>query len=149
MEYGYVTGKPQLGISCQDVNETISKMYNLPVGVYITAVTEGSAAEKAGLQSGDVIIKVDGEEVKTYGTDPLNPDNNTLHESGYTMLEMYLDYAMTHREPMDDGYTPSEEGIQNTAHSTQAQKIIREGQIYIQRGSKTYTLEGQVIEVSK
>ncbi len=83
------------------------------------------------------------------GTDPLNPDNNTLHESGYTMLEMYLDYAMTHREPMDDGYTPSEEGIQNTAHSTQAQKIIREGQIYIQRGSKTYTLEGQVIEISK
>ena len=83
------------------------------------------------------------------GTDPLNPDNNTLHESGYTMLEMYLDYAMTHREPMDDGYTPSEEGIQNTVHSTQAQKIIREGQIYIQRGSKTYTLEGQVIEVNK
>ena len=83
------------------------------------------------------------------GTDPLNPDNNTLHESGYTMLEMYLDYAMTHREPMDDGYTPSEEGIQNTVHGTQAQKIIREGQIYIQRGSKTYTLEGQVIEVSK
>ena len=83
------------------------------------------------------------------GTDPLNPDNNTLHESGYTMLEMYLDYAMTHREPMDDGYTPSEEGIQNTVHGTQAQKIIREGQIYIQRGSKTYTLEGQVIEVNK
>ncbi len=83
------------------------------------------------------------------GTDPLNPDNNTLHESGYTMLELYLDYAMTHREPMDDGYTPSEEGIQNTVHGTQAQKIIREGQIYIQRGSKTYTLEGQVIEVNK
>lgn len=89
------------------------------------------------------------------GTDPLNPDNNTLHESGYTMLEMYLDYAMAHREPMDDGYTPSEEGIQNTAHSTQAQKIIREGQIYIQRGMvsdqdvKIYTIQGQVIEVNK
>lgn len=89
------------------------------------------------------------------GTDPLNPDNNTLHESGYTMLEMYLDYAMTHREPMDDGYTPSEEGIQNTAHGTQAQKIIREGQIYIQRGMvsdqdvKIYTIQGQVIEVNK
>ena len=31
MQYGYVTGKPQLGISCQDVTETISRMYNLPV----------------------------------------------------------------------------------------------------------------------
>ena len=82
MEYGYVTGKPQLGISCQDVNETISKMYNLPVGVYITAVTEGSAAEKAGLQSGDVIIKVDGEEVKTY--EQLNAKKNE-HKAGEEM----------------------------------------------------------------
>lgn len=65
MEYGYVTGKPQLGISCQDVNETISQMYNLPVGVYITDVTDGSAADEAGLRSGDVITAVDGTEVKT------------------------------------------------------------------------------------
>lgn len=84
------------------------------------------------------------------GTDPLNPDNNTLHESGYTMLEMYLDYAMTHREPMDDGYRPSEEGLEDLRfEDLKIQKIVREGQIYIQRGSKTYTLEGQVIEVSK
>lgn len=65
MQYGYVTGKPQLGISCQDVTETIASMYNLPVGVYVTAVTDGSAADKAGLQSGDVITAIDGEEVTT------------------------------------------------------------------------------------
>lgn len=65
MEYGYVTGKPQLGISCQDVTETISKMYNMPVGVYVTAVTEGSAADKAGLCSGDIITAVEGEKVET------------------------------------------------------------------------------------
>ena len=66
MEYGYVTGKPQLGISCQNVTESISRMYNLPVGVYITAVAEGGAAEKAGIQAGDIIIKADDEDVTTY-----------------------------------------------------------------------------------
>ena len=66
MEYGYVKGKPQLGISCQDVTENISRMYNLPVGVYITEVAEGSAAEKAGLQTGDIITKVNNEDVTSY-----------------------------------------------------------------------------------
>ncbi len=79
MEYGYVTGKPQLGISCQDVTETIADMYNLPVGVYVTAVTDGSAAEKAGLQSGDIIIAVDGEEIST--SEELNAQKN-LHSAG-------------------------------------------------------------------
>ena len=87
MEYGYVTGKPQLGISCQDVTETISKMYNLPVGVYVTAVSDGSAAEKAGLQSGDVITAVDGEEVKTSAE--LNAKKN-LHKAGETLELTYM-----------------------------------------------------------
>ena len=87
MEYGYVTGKPQLGISCQDVTETISKMYNLPVGVYVTTVTDGSAADKAGLKSGDVITAVDGEEVKTSAE--LNAKKN-LHKAGETLELTYM-----------------------------------------------------------
>lgn len=65
MKYGYVTGKPQLGISAQDVTETISNMYNLPTGAYITAVEEGSAADNAGLIAGDVITGADGETIST------------------------------------------------------------------------------------
>jgi len=76
------------------------------------------------------------------GTDPINPDNNTLHESGYTMLEMYLDYAMTHKSPMDDGYTPAE-GIEQTELRDDApQKRLINGQLYILRGEKIYTLHG-------
>ena len=41
------------------------------------------------------------------GCDPMVADNNTLHASGYTMLEMYLNDAMN-KEPMDDGYKPTE-----------------------------------------
>lgn len=65
MEYGYVTGKPQFGISAQNVTETISNMYNLPLGAYITAVEEGSAADNAGLIAGDVITGADGETITT------------------------------------------------------------------------------------
>lgn len=79
------------------------------------------------------------------GTDPIIPDNNALHESGYTMLEMYLDHAMTHRAPMDDGYSPSKEGIEDLRFEIEdlPQKILRDGQIYIQRGAKIFTVTGQ------
>ena len=78
------------------------------------------------------------------GTDPINPDNNKLHESGYTMLEMYLDYAMTHKAPMDDGYKPSGEGIEVTGDGLRVteRKILRDGQLYIQRGGKLYSVTG-------
>lgn len=87
MQFGYVTGKPQLGISCQDVTETIANMYNLPVGVYVTAVTEGSAAEKAGLRTGDVITKIDGEDVAT--AEELTAKKNE-HEAGDTIKITYV-----------------------------------------------------------
>ena len=41
INYGYVTGRPQLGISCQDVTEAVSQAYNIPVGAYIFSVTSG------------------------------------------------------------------------------------------------------------
>ena len=65
MKYGYVTGKPQLGISCQDVTETISKMYDMPVGIYVYSVSEDSAADKAGIRKGDIIVAIDGKKVTT------------------------------------------------------------------------------------
>ena len=84
------------------------------------------------------------------GCDPNIPDNNVRHESGYTMLEMYLDYAMHNKDPMDDGYKPSEEGIENLRLEIEdCKKILRDGQIYIQRGAKVLTLQGQVIEAGK
>ncbi|MBR6581571.1 MAG: trypsin-like peptidase domain-containing protein [Ruminococcus sp.] len=65
MNYGYVKGKPQLGISCRDVTAEISQMYDMPLGVYVVEVTEGSAAEKAGLKKGDIITAVDDVKIET------------------------------------------------------------------------------------
>lgn len=52
-----------LGITIQDVTEEMSRQYSMPVGVYIREVSEMSAAERAGLQKGDIIVEFAGESV--------------------------------------------------------------------------------------
>jgi serine protease Do len=58
MKNGYVTGKPYLGISVSSVSSD-AQSYGVPAGAYVAAVNTGSCAEKAGIQKGDVITKVD------------------------------------------------------------------------------------------
>ena len=81
------------------------------------------------------------------GCNPEVADNNTLHESGYTMLEMYLDYAITHKAPMDDGYEPVE-GVEvvRDEQLVESKKILREGQLFIQHGAKLFTVQGQELK---
>lgn len=52
-----------LGIECIGVTSEVAQVYDLPKGVYIKSVVEGSAAQQAGLQAGDVVIKLDGNSV--------------------------------------------------------------------------------------
>jgi len=54
-----------LGVSCVDVTEEVAKSYAMPTGVYVAQAMEGTAAEAAGLQKGDVIVKFDGETLST------------------------------------------------------------------------------------
>lgn len=65
MMFGYVKGRPFIGISGQDVTETISRAYNLPVGIYVVEVSDDSGAANAGIKAGDVLTSIDGKEVKT------------------------------------------------------------------------------------
>ena len=60
---GYIKGRPQIGISTRDITEKMSNYYELPVGIYVIEVMPFSGAEKAGIKSGDVIVKADGQEV--------------------------------------------------------------------------------------
>ena len=52
-----------LGVEIIGVTSDVSQMYDLPIGVYVKNVIEGSAAEKAGIKDGDVIVKLDGSSV--------------------------------------------------------------------------------------
>ncbi|MCR5255568.1 MAG: trypsin-like peptidase domain-containing protein [Acetatifactor sp.] len=52
-----------MGISLQEITPTIAQMYNMPQGIYVVDVEEGSAADNAGIVKGDVITKFDGTKI--------------------------------------------------------------------------------------
>lgn len=54
-----------LGVSVSNVTSEINQAYDIPVGAYISSVTENSPAEKAGLQRGMVVTELDGRTVRT------------------------------------------------------------------------------------
>mgnify|MGYP004584926237 FL=1 len=74
--------RPYIGISGIDLDDSTAKKYNLVVGVYVKTVQNFSPAEKAGLQSGDVIVKADGKDIKSM--DELNDVKNS-HNIGDTI----------------------------------------------------------------
>ena len=56
-QYGYVTGA-YLGVMVRNMDADTASVYRLPVGAYVDSVEQGGAAERAGIQAGDIIIKV-------------------------------------------------------------------------------------------
>lgn len=71
--------RPYIGISGINLTEETAKTYNLVVGVYIKTVEDFSAAEKAGLKAGDVIVEAEGKKITTM--DELNEIKNA-HQIG-------------------------------------------------------------------
>src|SRR5699024_9384275 len=71
--------RPYIGITGMDLDERTAKANNLVVGVYVKAIDDFSAAEKAGLKIGDVIIEADGKKITTM--DELTEIKNT-HQIG-------------------------------------------------------------------
>ncbi len=69
------TGKVEharLGVAVQEVNQSFADSFKLdkPEGALVSTVEKGSPAEKAGLQSGDVIRKVNGQPIVSSGDLP-------------------------------------------------------------------------------
>lgn len=69
------TGKvrhARLGVAVQEVNQTLAEAFKLdkPAGALVTDVGKGSAAERAGLVSGDVILAANGRAVEMSGDLP-------------------------------------------------------------------------------
>lgn len=66
--------RPYIGFSGRDLDEATAKANNLVVGAYVVSIEEFSAAEKAGLRPGDVVIKINGTSITTM--DELNAIKN-------------------------------------------------------------------------
>lgn len=71
--------RPYIGITGLDLNEQMAKTYKLVVGVYVKSVEDFSAAEKAGIKAGDVIIEAEGKKITKM--DELNEVKNS-HKIG-------------------------------------------------------------------
>ena len=68
LEHGKVR-HARLGVTAQEVNQGLADSFKLdkPAGALVAGVEKGSAAERAGLQPGDVIRAIDGREIVSSG----------------------------------------------------------------------------------
>lgn len=65
-EYGYVRGRVSVGMELIDLTNSMYSMYyygNTKGGCYVYSITYDSSAYNAGIQQGDRIVSVDGQEV--------------------------------------------------------------------------------------
>ena len=60
MKYGYVKGRPMLGISGENITEIYSQYYGIPQGFIVREVNKGSAAQEAGIKVNDIVIGING-----------------------------------------------------------------------------------------
>lgn len=59
---GYVTGRVKLGISCNEVTESMARYYGVPTGVYVQSIDSNSDLN-GKVSIGDVITKINGKKV--------------------------------------------------------------------------------------
>ncbi len=57
--------RPYLGVAYKMITKDVAVLNNVVSGAYVQSVVALSPAEKAGIQPGDIIIKLDGNAVQT------------------------------------------------------------------------------------
>jgi len=57
----------QLGVTVTDLSDQLGEYFGTKNGVLVSSVTEASAAQKAGVKAGDVIVSVNGQTVEDAG----------------------------------------------------------------------------------
>ena len=65
IEQGYVEGRPALGITGETLPPMAQTYYDLPSGVFVASVLEGSSAWDMGVEVGDVIFGIEGVAVRS------------------------------------------------------------------------------------
>ncbi len=63
LESGEVRGRPALGLTVGKIPQTAMEEYDLPAGLYVSAVSEGSDCAAKGIVTGDVLLAANGVEL--------------------------------------------------------------------------------------
>ena len=66
IDYGYVKNRVKIGITVTPIDEVLANMYGIPEGLRIVSIGNSSDAVSKGLQVGDIITKVDGNEMAAF-----------------------------------------------------------------------------------
>ena len=89
LEYGYVRGRPMIGIKGADLTAYGAQKLGVPRGIEISFISPGTYAAESDLQVGDIIIGVNGKDIQTM--DELNLVKNE-HKAGDSLtLKVYRD----------------------------------------------------------
>ena len=122
IEHGYVTGKPYIGATLSTANADEAARYGRSGGAYVQSIVPGAAADKAGLQVGDIITKMDDTLIDGWTTFLTARDR---HRAGDT-VQLTVDRAgqfitldLTFDERIPDEDTNQSSATQNNSQSSQ------------------------------
>ncbi|MCQ2420278.1 MAG: trypsin-like peptidase domain-containing protein [Clostridia bacterium] len=87
IDKGYVSGRPAIGISSDVLPTAFRIYYNLPSGVYVASVMQGTDAAAKGLAKGDIITAINGTKVSSL--EELNTVKNQFVAGDTVTLTVY------------------------------------------------------------
>lgn len=86
---GEVKGRPAIGIMVGAIPKNAMDHYELPEGLYVSAVSDGSDAKEKGVRPGDIITAVNGTEVRT--TEEISKIKDELQVGDSMTLSIWRD----------------------------------------------------------
>ena len=63
---GEQDSSPTIGIEGYMITETQAKLYNLPIGFYVSKIVKNSGADQAGIEVGNIVIEIEGKKVEKF-----------------------------------------------------------------------------------
>lgn len=89
VRFGEVRGRPSIGITVGAIPENAKSQYDLPDGLYISEVADGSDAKAKGILPGDIITAVNGIPVTT--TEEIGAIKNQLQVGDVMVFSIWRD----------------------------------------------------------
>ncbi len=130
IEHGYVTGKPYMGVQVTNVSSEAQR-YGVSAGAAVQYIAEGSCAEKAGLQIGDIITAIDDTAIDSSSalTAALSSDYKAGDTATLTVLRQQKEVKLTITFDEKNSQTEANNQVQqNTQQQEQQQQQQQQGQ---------------------
>ena len=89
INHGVVEGRVHLGIHGQEIDEFYQHYYDIPRGIFITAIEEGSELYARGVREGDILINLAGKPILSF--DILNSLVTELQQGQEVTAVIYRD----------------------------------------------------------